>query len=181
MEIKTLPAIEYCGYVTDGTHDSPKAKENGYRLITSKHLGRYSIDLESANYISEEDYLKVIARSAVSQWDILFSMIGTIGNIYLETNEQVEYACKNMGIFKLNGDEGKAKWLYYYLQSPKAREYVQTSARGTTQGYVPLGTLRYFPVDYPADDILRDKISGFLWNIDEKIKCNSAINDNLAA
>ncbi len=179
MEIKTLPAIEYCGYVTDGTHDSPKAKENGYRLITSKHLGRYSIDFESANYISEEDYLKVIARSAVSQWDILFSMIGTIGNMYLETNEQVEYACKNMGIFKLNGDEGKAKWLYYYLQSPKAREYVQTSARGTTQGYVPLGTLRNLPVDYPADDILRDKISGFLWNIDEKIKCNSAINDNL--
>ena len=181
MEMRSLPAQEYCSFVTDGTHDSPKAKESGYRLITSKHLRRYSIDFESANYISEEDYLKVIARSAVSQWDILFSMIGTIGNMYLETNTQIEYACKNMGIFKLNGDEKKAKWLYYYLQSPKAKEFIQTSARGTTQGYVPLGVLRSLPVDFPVDNVLRDSISGFLWSIDEKIKNNKEINDNLAA
>lgn len=178
MEFKTISALEYCKFVTDGTHDSPKAKECGYKLITSKHLKRYELDFESANYISEEDYKKVIERSAVEQWDILFSMIGTIGNLYIETNSEIDYACKNMGIFQMGKDEMKAKWLYYYLQTPRAQEYIKGVARGTTQGYVPLGALRQLPV-VVVDDNTRDKIVSFLWALDDKIKNNIAINNNL--
>ena len=178
MEIKNMIALDYCKFVTDGTHNSPKAKDNGFKLITSKHLKRYEIDFESANFISEEDYKKVIERSFVEQWDILFSMIGTIGNLYIETNSEINYACKNMGIFQLGGDEMKSKWLYYYLQSPKALEYIGAVSRGTTQGYVPLGALRKMPVDV-VEDTIRDKIVTFLWDLDEKIKTNIAINNNL--
>ena len=178
MEVKNMTALDYCEFVTDGTHDSPKPKENGFKLITSKHLNRYGIDFTSANFISEEDYKKIINRSYVEQWDILFSMIGTIGNLYIETNSTTNYACKNVGIFKLGGDEMKAKWLYYYLQSPKALEYVKAVSRGTTQSYVPLGALRKMPVDF-FDDIIRDKIVTILWNLDEKIKLNLEINNNL--
>lgn len=178
MNIKTVTALEYCKFVTDGTHDSPKVKNIGFKLITSKHLKRYEIDFDSANYISEEDYKKVLERSSVEQWDILFSMIGTIGNIYIETNQEINYACKNMGIFQLGGDKMRSKWLYYYLQSPKARSYIESVSRGTTQGYVPLGALRKMPVDVVDDDI-RNKIVTFLWELDEKIKANIAINNNL--
>ena len=180
MKFDKVTASEYCDFVTDGTHDSPKAKEIGRFLITSKHLGRFGIDFSTAKLISETDYQKIIERSAVEQWDILFSMIGTIGNIYIESNEHTEYACKNMGIFKLGGDEQKAKWLYYFLQSPQCREYILGAARGTTQGYVPLGALRSLPVDVPNDNY-RDKIVDILWTIDEKIKTNIEINKNLAA
>ena len=178
MEVKNMIALDYCKFVTDGTHDSPKAKDNGFKLITSKHLKRYEIDFENANFISEEDYKKVIERSFVEQWDILFSMIGTIGNLYIETNSEINYACKNIGIFQLGGDEMKSKWLYYYLQSPKALEYIGAVSRGTTQGYVPLGALRKMPVDV-VEDTIRDKIVTFLWDLDEKIKTNIAINNNL--
>ena len=178
--MKTIRADEYCKFVTDGTHDSPKQVDKGRKLITSKHLGRYGIDFEGAKNISESDYEKVISRSKVEQWDILFSMIGTIGNLYLERNHKIEYACKNMGIFQLGGDESKAKWLYYYLQTPKAKEYIETSGRGTTQSYVPLSALRALPVDV-VDDFTRDKIIEILWDIDEKILTNQQVNENLAA
>ena len=79
--MKTVRADKYCKFVTDGTHDSPKQVNKGRKLITSKHLIRYGIDFESAKNISELDYQKVISRSKVEQWDILFSMIGTIGNL----------------------------------------------------------------------------------------------------
>lgn len=176
--MKTIRADEYCKFVTDGTHDSPKQVNHGRKLITSKHLGRYGIDFEGAKNISESDYQKVISRSKVEQWDILFSMIGTIGNLYLERNHKIEYACKNMGIFKLGGDESKAKWLYYYLQTPKAKEYIETSGRGTTQSYVPLAALRALPVDV-VDGFTRDKITKILWDIDEKILTNQQVNKNL--
>ena len=178
--MKTVRADKYCKFVTDGTHDSPKQVNKGRKLITSKHLSRYGIDFESAKNISELDYQKVLSRSKVEQWDILFSMIGTIGNLYLERNHTIEYACKNMGIFQMGGDERKAKWLYYYLQTPKARKYIETSGRGTTQSYVPLAALRALPIDV-VDDFTRDKIIKILWNIDEKILTNMQVNENLAA
>lgn len=176
--MKTVRADKYCKFVTDGTHDSPKQVNKGRKLITSKHLSRYGIDFESAKNISELDYQKVISRSKVEQWDILFSMIGTIGNLYLERNHTIEYACKNMGIFQMGGDARKAKWLYYYLQTPKARKYIETSGRGTTQSYVPLAALRALPIDV-VDDFTRDKIIKILWNIDEKILTNMQVNENL--
>ena len=168
-EWKTIRADEFCSLVTDGTHDSPKPQAAGRKLITSKHLKGYYLDFESANWISSEDYEKVIARSSVEQWDILYSMIGTIGNVYLERNPVVDYACKNVGIFKFGGNCNKAYWMYYYLKSPQAMEFIKAHLRGTTQLYVPLATLREMPVPVPA--ILR--------TLDDKIQCSIKINDNL--
>lgn len=175
----TVRADEFCYAVTDGTHDSPKPQSIGYKLITSKHLKGHYIDFDSANYITEEDYFKVIARSAVEQWDILYSMIGTIGNIYLEKNADINYACKNMGIFKFNGNQMDAYWMYYYLKSPDAQSYIYSHLRGSTQEYVPLGTLRELPIKIPPMET-REKIIRILRPLDDKIELNNVINDNLA-
>ena len=177
-EWKTIKAEEFCSTVTDGTHDSPKAKETGHFLITSKHLSPYAIDFSSAKKISEEDYQKIVKRSPVEQWDILFSMIGTIGITYLEKNSDIDYACKNMGIFKFNGNMEKAYWLYYYLQTPQAKEYILGHLRGTTQQYLPLGSLRDFPIQVPPTKI-RNNITSILQTIDDRIAINTKINDNL--
>lgn len=179
MAWKTVRADEFCSFVTDGTHDSPKPQSQGRKLITSKHLKGDHIDFDSANWISEGDYQKIIARSAVEQWDILFSMIGTIGMIYLEKSPIVEYACKNMGVFKFAGNAENAFWMYYYLKSPQAKEYIQSHLRGSTQAYVPLGSLREMPVSIP-DRETRNRIVSLLKPLDEKIAINRAINDNLA-
>ena len=180
MTWTTIPAADFCSGVTDGTHDSPKSQSEGRKLITSKHLKGHYIDFDSANWITEENYQKIISRSSVEQWDILFSMIGTIGNIYLEKSEKVQYACKNMGIFKFAGNVIKAYWMFYYLKSPQAMNYIQAHLRGSTQSYVPLGTLRAMPVPVIDVEIMK-KIVGVLKPIDEKIETNLRINDNLAA
>ena len=179
MTWDTVCANKFCASVTDGTHDSPKPQKFGKKLITSKHLMGDYIDFDSANWISENDYKKIISRSIVEQWDVLFSMIGTIGNIYIEKNPVVKYACKNMGIFKFAGNKENAYWMYYYLQSPQAKEYFQSHLRGSTQSYVPLCSLREMPVTIP-DKKTRNGIVSLLRSLDVKIAINRAINDNLA-
>ena len=171
-------AQEFCVNVTDGTHDSPKPTEVGHYLITSKHLQNNSIDFSSAYKISEEDYLKVIKRSAVVQHDILFSMIGTIGNTVRVKDSTVDYAVKNMAIFKMGGDEIKSKWLYYWLKSFSAKEYISSRLAGSTQSYLTLDTLRNFPVFAPAENKMK-LITSILSSIDDKIEVNRQINDNL--
>ena len=171
-------AIDFCASVTDGTHDSPKPNETGHYLITSKHLRNNSIDFSSAYRISEEDYQKVIQRSQVVQYDILFSMIGTIGNTVRVTTLFVDFAVKNMAIFKMGGNELKSKWLYYWLQSDFAKEYISSRLAGSTQSYLTLDSLRNFPVVAP-DEKTMTRIVDILSSIDRKIEINNRINHNL--
>lgn len=172
-------AEEVCGRVTDGTHDSPKKKDEGKYLITSRHLNDNSIDLKNAYFISEKDFNKVNERSKVEQWDVLFSMIGTIGETYIEKNCEIEYAIKNIGLFKMNNNELMGKWMYYYLNSKFAKEYIYTHKRGSTQQFLPLGSLRNFPIIIPKNKEIQNKIIIILDSIQNKIENNNKINQTL--
>lgn len=180
MEWKKVTAAEYCTRVTDGTHDSPKPQSEGRYLITSKHLANDGIDFSKAYKIKEEDYQKIIIRSNVEQYDILFSMIGTIGNLYQEKASVVDYAVKNMAIFKCGGDLLKSQWLYYWLKSPEAQAYIHSSMAGSTQGYLTLDSLRKFPILVPDIDSQR-RIAAILSSLDAQIENNNRINRNLEA
>lgn len=169
-------ATEYCKNVFDGTHDSPKFLDNGYLLVTSKNIANRELDLTGANFISEEDYNKINERSKVHQWDIFFSMIGTVGNVFLQTEKEVNYAIKNMGVFSCE-NEDKAKWLYYYLQSPYFKKLMNSLLSGAVQKFVPLGFLR--SIDIPKYDDNKKAIVKFLSSLDDKISLNNRINAKL--
>ena len=74
--VKCQDAID----VRDGTHDTPRSVSKGIPLITSKNLTLHGIDFNDVLMISREDHLKIQKRSRVDRGDILFAMIGTIGN-----------------------------------------------------------------------------------------------------
>lgn len=177
MIFKTLKASEYCDSVRDGTHDSPKKVEKGYKLITSKNIKEYGLDLDNASEISEMDYKKVNERSLVEKNDILYSMIGTIGLIH-RVNYEPKYAIKNMGLFKIK-DEQKSKWLYYYLKTPKMKNYINSLLAGSTQQYITLNNLRELPIQIPENDQDTIKIIYILELLDNKIAYNMHTNNNL--
>ena len=169
---------EYCSNIFDGTHDSPKPCEIGVPLITSKNIVNGCLDFNGAYNISLEDYNKIQKRSAVSKWDIIFSMIGSVGEVYLEKNDNINYAIKNVGVLSCK-DEYKAKWLYYYLKTPFAKSYIKYSLAGAVQKFLSLGKLRDFPIfQY---DITKNKNLDFLSALDDKIELNDRINAELEA
>lgn len=179
-EWKEVIASVFCTEVTDGTHDSPKPVSVGKYLLTSKHLQEYSLDFANAYMISEEDYNKAILRSKVEQYDILFSMIGTIGTTHRVKISNVDFAVKNMGIFKLGGNCIKSKWLYYWLKTRESKEYINSCLSGTTQGYMTLKALRNFPIAVP-DSLTMESITSILSSFDDKIAVNKKICENLEA
>jgi type I restriction enzyme S subunit len=112
-------------------------------------------------------------------WDVLVSMIGTVGEPCL-IKEEPSFAIKNIGLFK-SRSETEGKWLYYYLCSPQAQQLFQELSRGTTQAYIPLGALRDFPVSVPADPSEIHAIVHILGTLDEKIELNRRMNETLDA
>ena len=179
MKFKTLKASEYCDSVRDGTHDSPKKVEKGYKIITSKNIKEYGLDLENASDISEEDYKKVNERSLVEKNDVLYSMIGTIGLIH-RVDYEPNYAIKNIGLFKIKNEQ-KSKWLYYYLKTPKMKNYINSLLAGSTQQYITLNNLRELPIQIPEDIEDTNKIIHILELLENKITYNTHTNNNLLA
>ena len=178
-ERRYIPASEFCASVRDGTHDSPKPVERGRRLVTSRHLTTGRLDLSDAYLISEEDFDSINKRSKVSQWDVLISMIGTVGEPCL-IKEEPDFAIKNIGLFKTKS-EADGKWLYYFLRSKDAQQSIREQSRGTTQQYIPLGALRDFPILVADDPEEQKTIAQILGALDDKIELNRRMNATLEA
>jgi type I restriction enzyme S subunit len=133
--------------VRDGTHDSPKYHTTGYPLITSKNLKREGLSFDDVKLISKQDYAKINERSAVHKGDVLFAMIGTIGNATLVEVEP-NFAIKNVALFKNSKGQSSA-FLKHYLDSRMVISKMLKEAKGTTQKFVGLGYLRNFPIKLP--------------------------------
>ena len=174
-----INADEYCQKVTDGTHDSPKESLKGFPLITSKHIKGSEIDFSSAYLISKEDFDNINKRSYVSQWDVIISMIGEYcGFTYLEENSTINYAIKNVGLFK-TGNEIDSKWLYYFFQSKSTNYLLNTYRSGTSQPYLSLGVLRKFPILIPENKEEKKEVVLILDSLRKKIELLQAQNKTL--
>ena len=141
--------------VRDGTHDSPSPTESGKYLITSRHLLPYAVDRSDAYFISEADFKKANERSKVEYGDILFSMIGTIGIISFITDKEVDFAIKNVGLFRTSQNPTIRYFILSYLKSKIVENYISSYMAGSTQSYVSLNVLRKIPLILPTEDVLQ--------------------------
>lgn len=133
--------------VRDGTHDSPKYVPEGIPLVTSKNLSNGTIDYGNVKYITQSDADKINERSAVSDADILFAMIGSIGNPVLVKKDR-EFCIKNMALFKryadTNIDMNYMYWFFYFVQYS-----LKAEASGGVQSFISLTRFREYPFPLP--------------------------------
>lgn len=127
--------------------------------------------------VKTEDYLK----AKVELGDILIARTGnTIGcNKYIDfENKKVVF---NNGLIRIKVKKEKAfsKYIYYCFQTDKYRKYIESIAYGTsTQPNMKIKDLLAFKV--PNFNLETQKrIVSILASLDEKIKLNRKINQNL--
>ncbi|HDG8476645.1 TPA: restriction endonuclease subunit S, partial [Staphylococcus aureus] len=155
--------------VKDGTHESPKPTDNGYLLVTSKNLKNNKLDLSESYSISKEDYESINKRSKVEKGDILFGMIGTIGNPILLEDEG--FAIKNVALLKTSCLQEKYYILNFLKSIAIAKQFYKTNAGGT-QKFISLGVIRDLKIDFPS--LEESTKIGILFNkLDELIKNQS--------
>ncbi|MGY2575482.1 restriction endonuclease subunit S [Vibrio sp. C8] len=165
--------VEYAHFafneVRDGTHDSPKQFEGeGYPLVTSKNLKSYGLDFQNTKNISAEDHFEISKRSKVETGDILFSMIGTIGNVSI-IEDKTDFSIKNVGLFRKSQSLLTEKFSYYWLKSNTYQSWLSSRERGGTQKFVSLGTLRESPIliaPLPEQKRIVEKLDEVLAQVD---------------
>jgi len=132
--------------VRDGTHDTPKYVVSGIPLVTSKNLNNGKLDFSNIKYISEEDHKQISLRSGVDVGDILFAMIGSIGNPVL-IKENSNFSIKNIGLFKKYISDTSMEYVYYMLL--KLQDDMRKKASGGVQSFVSLSFLRDYLIPIP--------------------------------
>lgn len=127
--------------VRDGTHDTPKYQSEGIPFITSKNISSGYVDFTDVKYISHSDHFEFSKRSKVDEEDILFAMIGSIGNPVIVRNVNREFSIKNVALFKnFSKKYLSTDYLYWYLVIESNN--LNSISRGAIQKFVSLQVLR---------------------------------------
>jgi type I restriction enzyme S subunit len=175
-----IEAHKICQSVRDGTHDTPKYVKTGIPLITSKNLKNGKIGFSNIQFISEKDHIEINKRSSVESEDILFGMIGTIGNAVIISSNN-NFSIKNVGIFKKNLEFILSKYLKYWLDSSALLKILDDLQliRGTTQKFIPLGSLRVLPIPYSSMEEQQAIVSEIESRLSVCDKLEQTIEDSL--
>ena len=175
-EWEVVTTEQFCESVTDGTHDTPKPVDSGIPLITSKNIKENKLDMNEFYYISEKDAKIINKRSYVSDNTLLFSMIGTIGNMVAIGRKGFEFCVKNVGIFRLK-NKNQLKWLYYSLIFYFPLN-ISNLLDGTTQNFISLGNLKKIQIPLPPLPEQK-RIASILSQIDEAIEKEQKYKEKL--
>ncbi|WNC18958.1 restriction endonuclease subunit S [Lactiplantibacillus plantarum] len=153
--------------VRDGTHASPKYVSQGHPMVTSKNLTHSGLDMTDVSFLTDKDFNEINKRSKVSIGDILFGMIGTIGNPVIVDRD--DFAIKNVALIKeKTSNPITNKWLLQYLKSPSFNRFIQKENAGGTQKFIALGLIRDMKLRVPEFDE-QQKIGAFFKKIDDTI------------
>ena len=153
--------------VRDGTHNTPKYTPTGVPLITSKNLSNNNLDFLNIKYISFDDAEEINKRSKVDVSDILFAMIGSIGNPVL-VKEDILFCIKNVALFKRISTFTNMEYIYYCLFY--FQEDMKDKASGGVQSFVSLNYLRNYLIPLPPlteQQQIVEKLNRLLTEIDE--------------
>ena len=153
--------------VRDGTHASPKYISEGHPMVTSKNLTHSGLDMTDVSFLTDEDFDEINKRSKVSIGDILFGMIGTIGNPVIVYRD--DFAIKNVALIKEKSSNPIInKWLLQYLKSPSFNRFIQKENAGGTQKFIALGLIRDMNLRVPKKEE-QQKIGSFFKHLDDTI------------
>ena len=163
--------------MSDGLHKAPKFKMGGdYIFVNAKNIvDGFIVDNDPTKKSTHEEYLKY--ASPLNETSILYSIDGTIGNIALYRGEKCILG-KGACYMNPNPQVLDRMFLYYELQSPSFKSYIDKMSTGSTIKHISLKTMRGYNFTFPSLETQR-QISSILKSLDDKIEVNRRINDNL--
>jgi type I restriction enzyme S subunit len=128
------------------------------------------------DFISEETYNKHFreksnALTQPQKDDILYSIIGSIGGVYVVKDEKIGIS-SSVAIFRVNPNIIIPKYLAYFLKSKLFDAQIQAIKGGVAQGFMSLGKLGTVIISYPDDVDYQKRIVDILSVYDNLIENN---------
>ena len=163
--------------IIDYRGKTPKKSDTGIPTLSAKSVKNNHINYSECYYISEDEYKRFMVRGFPQKGDILLTTEAPMGMVAKLDRSDVAIAQR---LLTLRGKEGVLDndYLLYLLQSPYGQGLLKERETGTTVTGIKQAEFRRIIVKLP-DIAVQRKIGSVLSAIDQKIECNTKINDNL--
>ena len=166
-EWKEYKLGEVCTELSDGLHKAPVFKEGGeYIFVNAKNIANgYIVDNDPTKKSTYDEFLKY--SSPLNDTTILYSIDGTIGNIAIYRGEKCILG-KGACYMNPNPKILNRMYLYYELQSPRFKAYIDQMSTGSTIQHISLKTMRHYVFTCPSLSEQKS-IASILSSLDDKI------------
>ena len=166
-----------------GSGATPRGGKEAYRaegiaLVRSQNVLDFSFSSDGLAYINDEQADK-LRNVELQSGDVLLNITGdSVARACLMDDDYLP-GLVNQHVAIIRVDESKAvnSYLLYYLQWRKSH-LLQLASAGATRNALTKGMIEQLEIDLPSLDEQR-KVVGILDSIQNKIKLNHEINDNL--
>lgn len=137
--------------LTDGSHNPPPKRSNGYKVISAVNIKNGHIDLElTQRFCDEAGFAKENPRTNIVRGDIILGIIGgSIGNLAIFDHDEQVIAQRSIAIIRTIGLDAL---VCVCLQAPYVMELLTHTKAGTAQGGVYLGSLADILVPVPPPE-----------------------------
>ena len=166
-----------------GSGATPRGGKEAYRaegiaLVRSQNVLDFSFSSDGLAYINDEQADK-LRNVELQSGDVLLNITGdSVARACLMDDDYLPGRV-NQHVAIIRVDESKAvnSYLLYYLQWRRSH-LLQLASAGATRNALTKGMIEQLEIDLPSLDEQR-KVVGILGSIQNKIKLNHEINDNL--
>ena len=166
-----------------GSGATPRGGKEAYRaegiaLVRSQNVLDFSFSSDGLAYINDEQADK-LRNVELQSGDVLLNITGdSVARACLMDDDYLPGRV-NQHVAIIRVDESKAvnSYLLYYLQWRKSH-LLQLASAGATRNALTKGMIEQLEIDLPSLDEQR-KVVGILGSIQNKIKLNHEINDNI--
>lgn len=177
IECRTIK--ELCSVVVDCPHSTPTWTAEGKIVVRNNNIKNGRIDFSSPSYTDDEHYQQRIKRATPQGGDIIITREAPMGEVGMIPEGIVCCLGQRMVLLRANPDICDNYYLLYSLQSRYVQHQISWSeGTGTTVSNLRIPHLEQLKIPYLPLSKQR-QVSSVLRCLEEKIKHNRVINDNL--
>lgn len=173
---------DICIKITDGSHYSPiDDPTSSIPMLSVKDMEEFDFNYNNCKHISEEEYNKMLKNDCVPKlYDVLVAKDGSyLKEIFVNAKENKKAILSSIAIFRPNQDIVDPYFLCYLLKTPMILNYVKDNCvSGSALPRIILRAFKGIELMIPEIKIQR-RIVKIIKNINDKIKINNEINNNL--
>lgn len=168
-DVTKLAGFEFTKYI--------KYNETGEIIaLRAINIRNNKLDLTDIKRI-DKSISESLIRSKLYKDDIILTYTGNGAGAAAIIDENDKYHLAP-NICKITPKEINPYYLYKYITSNKFQNEISNNIGGSGQPTIPMKTIRVLPISVPSR-CNQTKIAKILKNIDDKIKLNNEINNNL--
>ncbi|HRP01903.1 MAG TPA: restriction endonuclease subunit S [Candidatus Kapabacteria bacterium] len=166
-EVKRLE--EVCIYVSDGSHFSPKAREEGFVIGNVKDMEEFDFNYNSCTKISIRDYEVLVSQNCQPlKGDILLSKDGTIGKVFVFNKDKKIVILSSIAILRPS-DKYSSLYLSYLLKSQYFNKNLIKFISGSALKRIVIRDIKKMIFPLSSDEREQNRICDYLSEIDSLV------------